>query len=61
MEKEIDKIKSLKKEITQEENRRTKLMWQYAPGFWKFIIVLGVTAFITGGWMLGAYLLRLVG
>ena len=54
--KDMDRIKDLKKEIAQEENRRTKLMWQYASGFWKFIIVLGVIALMYLGFKLGQYL-----
>lgn len=52
----MDNLQNLKKKISQEENKRTKLMWQYANGFWKFIIVLGFLALMYISYRFGQYL-----
>ncbi len=36
-----EEIKKLKEKITEIENRNVKLMWKYAPGVFKFIIIVG--------------------
>lgn len=40
-----EKLKKAKEEAIRLENENTKLMWKYATGFWKGIIILGGIAF----------------